>query len=82
MEIYAAPDWLTIDQTKDSVDMLSLKYLPDPATRVSAEGIKRHWELAIRINNAALRDDGTLKGALVQFLPPVSSEHIEKVQSK
>ncbi len=87
-QIYSAPSkGLTIDQAKDSVDMLSLRYLPDPATRVSAEAIKSHWELAIRINNAALtklRDDGTLpdERAFVQFMPPISFEHIEKVQSE
>ena len=80
---YHARDKLSIDRAKDSVDMLSLRHLPNPATRVSAEAIRSHWELAIRINNAAFGDTGTLdEGALVQFFPPVSHEHINKVQSE
>ena len=83
-KIYTAPDRPSIDHAKDFLDILSLEHLPDPATRVSPEAIKSHWELAIRINNAALRDDDTLdEGALVQFLPPlVSLEYIKKVQSE
>ncbi|KAF8717505.1 hypothetical protein AX14_012177 [Amanita brunnescens Koide BX004] len=71
---YSALERLSIVQAKDSIGVLSLRYLPDPAARISPEAIKSYWELAIRINNTAADEDG-----LVEFLPPISLEHVKQV---
>ena len=75
--IYSALERLSIAQAKDIIHLLSLRYLPDPAARMSADTIKSHWELAVRINNTAPDED-----ALIDFLPPISLEHVKKVQSE
>ena len=75
--VYSALERLSIVQAKDSIGVLSLRYLPDPATRISPDAIKSHWELAIRMNNTAANEDG-----LVEFLPPISLDHVKKVQSE
>jgi hypothetical protein len=74
---YSALERLSIVQAKDSIGVLSLRYLPDPAARISPEAIKSYWELAIRINNTAADEDG-----LVEFLPPISLEHVKQVTSE
>ena len=75
--IYSALERLSIVQAKDMIGLLSLRYLPDPAASMSADAIKSHWEFAIRINNTAPDEDN-----LVDFLPPISLEHVKKVQSE
>ena len=75
--IYSALERLSIVQAKDIIGQLSLRYLPDPAARISADTIKSHWEFAVRINNTAPDED-----TLVEFLPPISLEHVKRVQSE
>ncbi|KAF8626037.1 hypothetical protein AX15_005127 [Amanita polypyramis BW_CC] len=75
IQIYSAVERLSIVQAKDAIGILSLKYLPDPTTRLSPEAIHSHWELAIRINNTVLDEE-----AIMEFLPSISLDIIKKVQ--